>query len=91
MAKTNKTKNVMQLIIVVVALAVAGFLIYKNFIGSGATPEPMVNVLGGRQSVDNFKKAIEVLDDAKFKNLIKFGNWPVTAGEKGRANPFVKL
>jgi hypothetical protein len=91
MAKTNKTKNVMQLVIVVVALTVAGFLIYKNFIGNNTISEPMINVSEGRQSVDSFKKAVEVLDDAKFKNLIKFGNWPVIVGEKGRANPFVKL
>ena len=81
----------MQLIFAVVVLAICGFIIYKNFVSNKTSSELLINPALSNQSVDAFKKAAKVLDDAKFKNLIKFGNWPVTAGEKGRANPFIKL
>jgi hypothetical protein len=92
MPRVNNNKKIVQLIFAVIVLAVSGFVIYKNFIGNNQQPfNSFDNTMLKQEGRNSFEKAIKILEDAKFKNLIKFGNWPVVPGEKGRANPFIKL
>ncbi|MDD5290380.1 MAG: hypothetical protein PHT40_04280 [Patescibacteria group bacterium] len=91
MPESIKTKKIVQLVLAVIMLLVSGFIIYKNFTNDKAAKVLLGNLPVDRQNVKTFEKAIKVLEDVKFVNLIKFGNWPVAEGEKGRANPFIKL
>jgi hypothetical protein len=91
MSRANNTKKIIQLIFAMLMLAASGFVIYKNFTSDRKSFDLLDNPTANQQNVNSFQKAVQVLDDIRFKNLIKFGNWPVVSGEKGRANPFIKL
>lgn len=92
MLKKQSTKKIVELVIAVVVLTICGFVIFKTLTKDDSTSADFLGPAVNRQeNVEKFKKAIQVFEDAKFQNLIKFGNWPVVAGEKGRSNPFIKL
>jgi hypothetical protein len=91
MSKKNNGKKIAQLIFVVIMLSASGFVIYKNFASEKQSFMMLENFNMNSQDNSSFENAVKILDDSRFKNLIKFGNWPLSEGEKGRANPFIKL
>jgi hypothetical protein len=89
---SRQVKKISQLVFVAVMLVASFIMLYKNFISSSGPDNVLLTGAGGdNQKVVNFEEALKVLEDNKFKNLIKFGTWPVQVETKGRANPFVKL
>jgi len=98
----KKQKKMLYIFILVIVLIAA--VLYFGFFRKEAAPSPADSTIGGTgeaktfSSVDQQVKLIEavsqikldspLLKDKKFEALTSSGQFPLTIGEKGRANPF---
>jgi len=89
---SKSTKNIIQLVILLIVVGFVMVLLYKNF----NKPENKDYILApvvktSQESAVEFNDIIQVVESDAFKGLVKFGNWPIKVQEKGRANPFIGL
>lgn len=98
MPKPIEQKNRQKILIgiLVVAVAAAGLFWYFNSQNKPSLESLIPGDLGGsaslvsREKIKNIQLDIDILDDSLFKSLKSHGVLPVTAGQTGSTNPFVK-
>jgi hypothetical protein len=90
--KQDQSKKIIQLIFAIILIGASIFMLITYFNPKTNELAVELNRPANNTEATSFEKAMKVLESVKFKNLIRFGNWPLLdVGEKGRANPFVKL
>lgn len=78
-------KKLIFLIAFLVLAAIGGYFLYAQ-LGLGGTVQNLAVV---NNSETNFE--VKIFSDQKFVGLKKYLAAPVTAGEKGKINPFMKF
>jgi len=98
MAKPIEQKNRQKILIgvLIVAVIIAGFFWYSNLQKKPSLENLISGDLSGSASLVNEEKIkniqldINVLDDSLFGSLRSHGVLPVTAGQTGNTNPFIR-
>jgi len=72
----------------------ATYVFINNFSDAGSVQktEGLVGQTSGSRVPDGLTSQIGEIEktniESLLNNLVRFGNWPVTAGDLGRSNPF---
>jgi len=85
-------KKIFELIITLVVIVIVVFLIIKSFKHTETDEYILQPEEAPVSQVQlKFKNMTDVIQSKDFQNLVKFGDWPLSVEEKGRANPFISF
>ena len=91
--KQNTTKTIIKVVLSVALLVASFVLVYKNFMIKDENRYLLLPTFleGENKGPNSLEEAMQVFERKSFKELVKFGNWPVQIEDEGKNNPFLKF
>ena len=84
-SKKNKSGKI-KIILAALALFLFAFLIYWLFSGTGQPEDKVAQPEGQKSGLEQLE---ELLRQSQYRDLKKFGPWPMSFEPKGKSNPFL--